>query len=201
LFFNIYAQIESLLIRAIYDLRLKDEVTETASHNLNELSALGWNSFSDSGGDQQINLKIGYIGLVNAFKSVVGDNNIFLNEVVSQIQYPTSNVITGNPVKITTLNTNTGVKTVHEADYVLTTFPLGYLKSYYKTLFSPSLPLAKANAIEKLGFGTVNKFWLVFDAAPLGLKGQGFSILWRNDLTFQLDSAIRCGFAVRFLKN
>jgi spermine oxidase len=201
LFFNIYAQIESLLIRAIYDLRLKDEVTETASHNLNELSALGWNSFSDSGGDQQINLKIGYIGLVNAFKSVVGDNNIFLNEVVSQIQYPTSNVITGNPVKITTVNTNTGVKTVHEADYVLTTFPLGYLKSHYKSLFSPSLPLAKANAIEKLGFGTVNKFWLVFDAAPLGLKGQGFSILWRNDLTFQLDSAIRCGFAVRFLKN
>ena len=83
----------------------------------------------------------------------------------------------------------------------MTTFPLGYLKSYYKTLFSPSLPIAKANAIEKLGFGTVNKFWLVFDAAPLGTKGQGVTVLWRNDLSFQLDSATKGGFGVKFIAN
>ena len=193
------SSIATALIRAIYDFRLKEEIEDTACSNLNELSALGWNSFIDSGGDQQINLKSGYASLINTFKSLIGDNNIFLNEAVSQVQYPTSSVIAGNPVKITSVNTITGVKTIHEADYVLTTFPLGYLKSYYKTLFSPSLPIAKANAIEKLGFGTVNKFWLVFDAAPLGTKGQGVTVLWRNDLSFQLDSATKCGFGVKII--
>ena len=193
------SSIATALIRAIYDFRLKEEIEDTACSNLNELSALGWNSFIDSGGDQQINLKSGYASLINTFKSLIGDNNIFLNEAVSQVQYPTSSVIAGNPVKITSVNTITGVKTIHEADYVLTTFPLGYLKSYYKTIFSPSLPIAKANAIEKLGFGTVNKFWLVFDAAPLGTKGQGVTVLWRNDLSFQLDSATKCGFGVKII--
>ena len=185
------------VITAIYGSRLKEEIFNSACSDLSDLSALGWNSFVDSAGDQEINLKSGYISLINTFKSVIGDSNIYLNESVSQIQYPTSGAITGNPVKITSVNTVTGVKTVHEADYVLITFPLGYLKSYYKSLFVPSLPISKANAIEKLGFGTVNKFWLVFDYVPLGSDGQGISVLWRNDLpNLQLDSAINCGLGV-----
>jgi spermine oxidase len=190
------------LITAIYGSRLKEEIFNSACSNLSDLSALGWNRFLDSARDQEINLKSGYIGLINTFKSVIGDSNIYLNESVSQIQYPTSGGITGNPIKITSMNTVTGVRTVHEADYVLTTFPLGYLKSNYKSLFVPSLPSKKANAIEKLGFGTINKFWLVFDSVPLGSDGQGISVLWRNDLpNLRFDSAKQCGFRViRLLK-
>ena len=128
-------------ITAIYKSRLQEERIDTACSNLSYLSALGWNSFEGSGGDQMINLKSGYISLINYFISVIGKSSIFLNESVSQIKYPTSGGVSGNPVNITSYNTYTGVTTVHQADYVLTTFPLGYLKSYYKTLFVPSLPI------------------------------------------------------------
>jgi monoamine oxidase len=188
-------------VRAIYNERLKEEKYDTACGDLNELSALGWNSFSDSGGDQNINLRNGYISLINHFKSIVTDSRIVLNQAVLQIQYPSTSAVTGNPVKIITVNTITGMQSVYEADYVLSTMPLGYLKSYYKTLFSPPLPAVKVNAIENLGYGTVNKYWLVFDSPPFGVNGQGLRVLWRNDVSFQLDSVVRCGYWVRRVFN
>lgn len=48
------------------------------------------------------------------------------------------------------------------ADYVVNTIPLGVLKQG-TVRFEPELPLWKQNAIERLGFGVLNKVILVFD--------------------------------------
>lgn len=50
-----------------------------------------------------------------------------------------------------------------EAEHVIVTIPLGVLKHDYKTLFVPSLPERKVNAIRSLAFGTVNKVFLRYD--------------------------------------
>ncbi|KAI1168713.1 Sec1-like protein [Nemania serpens] len=53
---------------------------------------------------------------------------------------------------------------VIEADYVVSTIPLGVLK-YGSIEFQPSLPKEKAQAIGRLGFGILNKIILVYDHA------------------------------------
>ncbi|KAI1433761.1 vacuolar protein sorting 33A-like protein [Xylaria sp. CBS 124048] len=53
---------------------------------------------------------------------------------------------------------------VIEADYVVSTVPLGILKQ--KSIeFHPPLPKQKLDAIDRLGFGTLNKIVLVYDHA------------------------------------
>ena len=41
--------------------------------------------------------------------------------------------------------------------------PLGYLKQNHKTLFTPSLPIAKEKALNSISFGTICKVFLEFD--------------------------------------
>ncbi|KAI1109039.1 Sec1-like protein [Nemania sp. NC0429] len=53
---------------------------------------------------------------------------------------------------------------VIEADYVVSTIPLGVLK-YGSIEFQPPLPKRKAEAISHLGFGILNKIILVYDHA------------------------------------
>ncbi|KAI0863288.1 Sec1-like protein [Xylaria cubensis] len=53
---------------------------------------------------------------------------------------------------------------VIEADYVVSTIPLGVLK-HESVEFQPPLPRRKAEAIDRLGFGILNKIILVYDHA------------------------------------
>lgn len=53
---------------------------------------------------------------------------------------------------------------VVDADYVVSTIPLGVLK-HRSIEFQPPLPPAKADAISRLGFGILNKIILVYDHA------------------------------------
>ncbi|KAJ8120022.1 hypothetical protein ONZ43_g3163 [Nemania bipapillata] len=53
---------------------------------------------------------------------------------------------------------------VIEADYVISTIPLGVLK-YGSIEFQPPLPKKKTEAISRLGFGILNKIILVYDHA------------------------------------
>jgi hypothetical protein len=76
---------------------------------------------------------------------------------------------------------------------------LGCLKMTYRRLFYPPLPHYKVNAIEKLGFGTVNKLFLVFDQALFNKDVQGLQVLWRNDLNFELESVKKWNITVSLL--
>ncbi|KAI1820227.1 Sec1-like protein [Xylaria intraflava] len=53
---------------------------------------------------------------------------------------------------------------VIEADYVVSTIPLGVLK-HNGIEFQPPLPKKKSDAISRIGFGTLNKIILVYDHA------------------------------------
>ena len=78
--------------------------------------------------------------------------------------------------------------------------PLGYLKANYPSLFVPQLPAAKVKAIQTLGFGSVNKFFVVFDKEVLAKDVERLQLLWRDDLLFTLDSAAKCNLQVNYAK-
>ncbi|XP_073990043.1 peroxisomal N(1)-acetyl-spermine/spermidine oxidase-like isoform X2 [Rhodnius prolixus] len=64
------------------------------------------------------------------------------------------------------------------ADYVIVTVPLGVLKKLSSTLFCPALPASKTIAIEKLGFGYVNKIFMEHKNPFWTGKTGGYRLAW-----------------------
>jgi len=60
-------------------------------------------------------------------------------------------------------------------------FTSGYLKRYHSGLFVPSLPSSKAEVINTLRFGTVNKIFLEFETPFWDPKNAGFQLLRNGD--------------------
>lgn len=54
-------------------------------------------------------------------------------------------------------------------------------------MFNPKLPSNKVKAIEHLGFGCVNKVFVVYDKPITSF--QGLQIFWREDIPFKLEAA------------
>jgi lysine-specific histone demethylase 1 len=103
--------------------------------------------------------------------------------VVEHIQYSSSGV------KVQTQDGN-----VYEADYAVVTLPLGVLKERYlialctlihsDVKFTPSLPEWKTNAIQRLGFGLLNKVRLRFYFSDLKVALCFPHVFWNDDLDY-----------------
>jgi monoamine oxidase len=95
------------------------------------------------------------IGYTNFLETIFDINslNINLNSVVSVINYTNDRVI---------INTADGK--AFSAKYVIITVPIGVLQSN-SIQFTPSLPSAQQTAIQNLGYGAMNKIFLLF-ASP-----------------------------------
>lgn len=74
------------------------------------------------------------------------------------------------------VETNQGV---YKADRVICTAPLGVLKSG-ALRFEPGLSESKRVAIDRLGWGTINKVGLLFDRTLWPQKVKGFGVAWED---------------------
>jgi spermine oxidase len=69
----------------------------------------------------------------------------------------------------------------YTAAHVIVSIPLGVLKHNYMTLFTPTLPKMKKNAIEGISFGTVGKIYLEFGQRWWPENWSGLSLLWTKE--------------------
>ncbi|KAL9245585.1 hypothetical protein vseg_019218 [Gypsophila vaccaria] len=126
---------------------------------LKDVSLPHWNQDDVYGGfgGAHCMIKGGYAAVV---ESIAQGLSIYLNQVVSDISYGiTDSGITDNcsyKVKVSTSNGDEFF-----GDAVLITVPLGCLKAD-SINFSPPLPQWKRSAIQRLGFGVLNKVVLEF---------------------------------------
>lgn len=67
-----------------------------------------------------------------------------------------------------------------KSNAVILTPSLGYLKKHHKRLIEPPLPLKQTNAIEKLGFGLINKVFIDFGEPWWEPGTKGFQLIWRR---------------------
>ena len=118
--------------------------------------------------------KQGYIKIIEYLKSKLSDDMFKLNEPVVEINWSD---IDNQIIKITTGNGQ-----VYEANKVISTIPLGFLKAHHKTLFKPNLPEDKVLSIENLGFGCIDKIFIAFEKPLTDLGFGGLQIFYRNDI-------------------
>ncbi|MEI7584934.1 FAD-dependent oxidoreductase [Runella sp.] len=116
--------------------------------DLNNLSSMLYNEGEEFGGEERISTN-GYDTIPNYLATGL---TIQLNQRVTKIEYADTNVKVEHNA------------TISEADYVLVTVPLGVLKNN-SIQFTPALPIAKQNAIQKVGMNCVNKFLLSWNTA------------------------------------
>ncbi len=120
--------------------------------DLDRLSSTLYDAGETFGGAEKIATN-GYDTITNYLATGL---NVQLNQRVRRIDYSEDH--SNERVQVTH---NGGVS---EADYVVVTVPLGVLKNN-TIAFVPELPVAKRDAIEKIGMNCVNKFLLTWDTA------------------------------------
>ncbi|CAG0914239.1 unnamed protein product [Notodromas monacha] len=115
--------------------------------------------------------KLGYVSVLNHLKRKFGDQHLMLGKEVTEINYSNKSIIA-----VTCAD-----GTRFECQKCILTLPLGVLKNR-PGIFVPSLPQRKKDAIDALGFGAVDKIFLIFKTRWWPeTAGGGFSFLWTNE--------------------
>ena len=99
---------------------------------------------------------MGYDSVAQILASNLPKNCICFNHIVNEIKW--NDTHGAHPVQVICENGK-----CFDADHVIVTVPLGVLKLSHRTLFNPSLPREKVQAIENLGFGICDKIFLEFE--------------------------------------
>lgn len=172
------------LCNAVYKAKLDDMRADYACNDFYELSAYGFADYDGFGGEENNNLKNGYIKLIQYLSTNLPKKSLKLNEKVSNIDW------SSDLVKIKTSKNN------YDAKRVVTTVSLGVLKAQHKQMFTPALPADKTSAIKRLGFGVVNKIFFIFDKPVFSGKQAGLQFLWDSNTKFVLDSDKNCNLNV-----
>jgi len=184
---------DPVLVKAMYQSFLTDMRSDYGCNSFYELNAVATSKLwdADFDGNNNVNLKNGYIKLIEYLASRVPASAIRLNERVTNINWAGSlstvqvrNAITGNTVN-------------YQAKYIVSSLPLGVLKNSYTSLFSPPLPVDKTNAIQRLSFGTVDKIFLVFDK-PYFPETSDVRFLWPDGFAFNMQSSANPEFYKNF---
>lgn len=156
---KVIAQYRGLLDLTAQDFRLMNwhiaNLEYSNATNYHQLSLQGWDIDAGNEWEGSHSMVVGgYQSVPRGLMHLPMPLNVKQKSPVSQITY-TSGSSTG-PAIVTCEDGSTV-----EADYVVSTIPLGVLK-HGNVKFEPPLPAWKSDAIDRLGFGVLNKVILVY---------------------------------------
>lgn len=188
------------LVYAIFDWFLRYETIENCCDSMDEVSTASYTDWTDWGDGTLLNFKQGYRSLLQWFCGQFPASRwVHLNKRVVSVELADKHSATNTPNWGPNTETSTGagadrraapvvVRYVDtrkpdlaglvECNHVIVTVSLGFLKRNHATFFRPQLPKAKRELIESVGFGTVNKIVLQFEA-PFWHQG-GIKLVWKD---------------------
>ncbi|TSK92915.1 Spermine oxidase [Bagarius yarrelli] len=161
----------------IFEWCKRSECTDEAASSLYEVSAsqIGYYIALEGGFFNSLGSR-GYQAILDALLRALPSGIILGNTEVKRVQW--------NPQGIEGNGPNRAVQVICEtdeiidADHVIVTVSLGVLKKQARTMFEPALPKSKLDAIERLGFGTVDKIFLYFSERFWPEDCAGIQLLW-----------------------
>ena len=170
---------------ALFQWRMSMEKTENGCPGLHDLSLYSWGEYMEFDGSEEVELKRGYQPIIDVLLEDTPKDAFVLNTKVERILWSSDSQLSlrhSYPIQVETSSGNT-----FGADYVIVTCSLGFLKKNAATLFEPSLPAEKIEAIDRIGFGTVNKIYLQFDQPFWDKDTTGMQLLWDQSQSFYLN--------------
>lgn len=186
----------------IFDCLLKRETCISGCDSMSEIDLLEIGSYTELQGGNIV-LPQGYSSILHPVSKHIPAASIHLEHPVALIKWCHSNNNNNNnnndngdesddsdrtvieePLTSSQEETRANVEVTCEngkkfyADHVICTIPLGVLKSKAHSLFQPSLPDYKLEAIDRLLFGTVDKILLEYDRPFLNPNVTEVLLLW-----------------------
>jgi len=168
--------------------RMKFENSKNACSSMNELSISSWGEYVTCEGNEIVPLGCkGYQAVIDIILKDIPEECFHMNTRVTEIIWSDTSrdtlVMSGDTRHDTkSLSTRCRVVTktseIFEADHVIVTSSLGFLKVHSNQLFKPPLPELKSSSINRLCFGTVNKIYLQFDKPFWNQSFDGIHFMW-----------------------
>ncbi|XP_055071806.2 spermine oxidase [Misgurnus anguillicaudatus] len=163
--------------KKVFEWCKRTECTDEACSSLYEVSASQDSNYTEpEGGFYNTLGPGGYRAVLDVLLRNLPADTIKCNAQVKTIRWDLiKNEEEDYPVQVVCENEKT-----FEAEHVIVTVSLGVLKDKAKTMFQPSLPKNKLNAIENLGFGTVGKIFLYFENKFWPEDCSGIQMVWNE---------------------
>lgn len=150
----------------------RSECTDEASSSLYEVSASQLGHYSALEGDFFNSLGPGgYQALADTLLNTLPQGAVLCDMPVQTIHWAIEE--DSHPVSVLCEGGHS-----FSADHVIVTVPLGVLKERAISMFQPALPACKTDAIERLGFGTVDKIYLHFKEKFWPADCAGIQLVW-----------------------
>ena len=172
-----YSDNERKLREMIFNQHMRQESVVSGCHNLEDVSLSEFGCYEELPGIHYT-IPPGFQCVLDILVEKLPADSILLNHTVKRIQYD-GQFEDGAAVCIECEN---GHK--YYAKHVICTVSLGVLKNACNRLFEPSLPQDKIEAIDRLGFGIVDKIILYFDEPIVAPDVFRVELLW-DDENFQ----------------
>jgi len=150
-----------------------------------DVSVQGWNSFErlSTKIDERVYVKGGLVNfLKRIFLEKIPMKHIQLNTIVRRIHIHENQ----GYVSVEIVRKNREMQVYH-VKHLVCTQSIGCLKQTMHEMFDPPLPYTKRLAIDKLGFGTVNRVYLIFSKPFWDVDFNSFHFLWSRNTKWKLN--------------
>ncbi|TSK22762.1 Peroxisomal N(1)-acetyl-spermine/spermidine oxidase [Bagarius yarrelli] len=172
------------LRQALFSTLLKLECGISGTHTMDDVDLATFGMYKSLPG-LDCTFPGGYEGLINQMMKELPKDIVLYNKPVKCIHWnsfyrQTSSKARTHPVTVECNNGET-----FEADHVIVTIPLGYMKKHHNTLLDPPLPQHKLHSIQRLGFGTNNKIFLEFEKPFWDEDCEVMFLVWEDEYDLQ----------------
>lgn len=179
---TIKCPIEKEIAYDLFDWHLRFQIIDNSCLHLDHVSAKHWGKYSFNGESCQAhyNYRNGFDAIINCLTDKLDESSILFKKEIVEISINESNKIKGScDIEWPKISVKCADQTIYTANHVLVTFSLGVLKTNHLKMFRPCLPSFIEQAINDIGFETINKLFLQFETAWWG-DLNGIQLIFNN---------------------
>ncbi|XP_069096922.1 peroxisomal N(1)-acetyl-spermine/spermidine oxidase isoform X2 [Pleurodeles waltl] len=165
---------------AVLSSLLKLECCISGTHSMNDVALRPFGEYKMLPG-LDCTITGGYQGLIECMLTSLPKERVLLNKSVRTVHWNGTFKGQHNDERFFPVQVECEDGDAFNADHVIITVPLGFLKEKYATLLDPPLPDRKLQAIQKMGFGTNNKIFLEFETPFWKPDCQEIEFVWEEE--------------------
>ncbi|KAK3573932.1 hypothetical protein QTP86_033022 [Hemibagrus guttatus] len=172
------------LRQALFSTLLKLECGVSGTHTMDDVDLATFGMYKSLPG-LDCTFPGGYEGLIKHMMNELPKDIVLFNKPVKCIHWNSFHSRASSkgrtcPVAVECFNGET-----FEADHIILTIPLGYMKKHHDTLLNPPLPQHKLHSMQKLGFGTNNKIFLELEKPFWDEDCEVMFLVWEDEYDLQ----------------